>query len=283
MSYPSYYTPHMTAVRVTPAIAIATSSVANPTILETEEPHQLVTGDTVDVLGHTGSTPAVEGEHVVTVIDATHVSVPVHVTIAGAGGTLTRALAVDPLTLADGKLVAGLEWADGDARETLLRRWLAQARSQVQQDTGVVPLLETYDVYFDALPSDSTPIRLPWRPVVSVVSVSAIDPDDVLEALDDVNYHLDPGSDSPMPARVGLSDVGAWPTDLRSFQPYVLRIVVGYPSVARVPPWFAHAMGLLTAHYATVGRDLTTVGTIIEETPQGYRDVIAPYQLVVVP
>ena len=282
MTYPSYYTPHMTAVRVTPAIAIATSSVANPTVLETEEPHHLVTGDTVDVLGHEDATPALDGSHVVTVIDATHVSVPVNVTVAGAGGTVTRALAVDPLTLAEGKLVAGLEWADGDARETLLRRWLAQARSQVQQDTGVVPLLETYDVYFDALPSDSTPIRLPWRPVVSVVSVSAIDPDDVLEALDDVNYHLDAGSEAPVPARVGLSDVGAWPTDLRSFQPYVLRLIVGYPSVARVPPWFLHAMGLLTAHYATLGRDLASVDEATT-LPYGYEDTIAPYRLVVVP
>ena len=280
--YPSYYTPHMTSVRVTPAIAIVASSIANPTVLETETPHALVSGDTADVLGHTGSTPAVDGERVVTVIDATHVSVPVNVTVAGAGGTVTRALAVDPLTLADGKLVAGLEWADGDAREALLRRWLAQARSQVQQDTGVVPLLETYDVYFDALPSDGSAIRLPWRPVVSIVALSAIDPDGALEALDDVNYHLDPGSEAPVPARVGLSDVGAWPTDLRSFQPYVLRLVVGYPSVARVPPWFLHAMGLLTAHYATLGRDLASVDEATT-LPYAYEDTIAPYRLVVVP
>lgn len=270
--------PHLTSVRVTPAVAIVASSIAAATVLETLTPHYFVSGDTVAIAGHVGSTPAVDGTRVVTVIDALHVSIPVAVTIAGTGGTITRTIAVEPLTLADGKLRAGLEWVDGDPRDALMRGFIQMARSQVQRDTGVVPLLETYDVFFDALPS---PIVLPWRPVAALTSIASIDSAGVVNTLGVTNYHLDPGSDAPVPARVGLADLGAWPTDLRSFQPYVLRIVVGYASIALIPPWVVHAVGLLTAHYATLGRDLASL-TPAERVPYGYEDAISGSRLVVV-
>jgi len=266
----------MTSVRVTPAVAIVASSIAAATVIETLTPHNLVSGDTAAIAGHVGSTPAVDGAHVVTVIDALHVSIPVAVTIAGTGGTVTRTIAVEPLTLAEGKLRAGLEWADGDVRDALMRGFIQTARRQVQHDTGVVPLLETYDVFFDVLPN---PIALPWRPVAELTSIASIDSAGAVNTLGVTNYHLDPGSDAPVPARVGLSDLGAWPTDLRGFQPYVLRIVVGYASVALIPPWFVHAVGLLTAHYATLGRDLASADPAAA-IPFGYADTIAPYQLV---
>jgi uncharacterized phiE125 gp8 family phage protein len=284
VSYPARSTgwrapPHMTAVLVTPAVAIVSSSIAAATVLETATPHGLVSGDTVAIAGHAGSTPAVDGARIVTVIDATHVSVPVTVTIAGAGGTVTRTSPVEPLTLAQGKLRAGLDWADGDPRDALMLGFLAMARSQVQHDTGVVPLLQTYDVYFDALPPGRMPIALPWRPVAAVTSVQSIDSAEVLQTLAVANYTLDPGSEQPTPARVALSEIGVWPTDLRSFQPYVLRIVVGFASVALIPPWFVHAVGLLTAHYATLGRDLASADPATA-IPFGYAETIAPYQLV---
>jgi len=273
--------PHAVAVLVTPAIAIVTSSIAAATVLTTLAPHHLVSGDTAAVADHVGSTPAVDGSYVVTVIDSLHVSIPLAVTVAGAGGTLTLTTAVEPLTLTEGKQLAGLDWVDGDPRDALMRRFLTMARSQVQQDTGVVPRLRTYDVFFDALPLGRVPIVLPWRPVPSIVSISSIDASDVVQTLGVDQYTLDPSSEQPTPARVALSSLGAWPTDLRSFQPYVLRIVAGYPSVALIPPWFTFAMGLLAAHYATVGRDLTTAGSV-STTPYGYDEAIAPYRLVTV-
>lgn len=272
---------HAIAVLVTPAIVIVSSSVAAASVITTATPHHYVTGDTVAIAGHAGSTPPVDGSRVVIVIDALHFSIALAVTMAGAGGTVTRALAREPLTLADAKLWAGLDWADGDAREALLTIFIAAARKKVQQDTGVVPLLQTFDVYFDALPTDRTPIALPWRPVPSVTSLIAIDSAGVPQTLDASNYVLDPSSDAPVSARVGLSTTGRWPTDLRSFQPYVLRIVAGHPSIAALPSWVVHAVGLLTAHYATVGRDLASRDPVAE-VPLGYADLIAPYCPVVV-
>lgn len=80
-----------TLVKVKPAVAtILTSSVANPTVLTFSAPHGFQTGDTsVVVAGHSGSTPAVNGTYTVTRINATQITVPVNVTVAGTGGTAT--------------------------------------------------------------------------------------------------------------------------------------------------------------------------------------------------
>jgi hypothetical protein len=40
------------------------------------------------------------------------------------------------------------------------------------------------------------------------------------------------------------------------------------------------AVGLLTAHYATLGRDLALSGTMTP-VPMGYEEAIAPYRLIV--
>jgi uncharacterized phiE125 gp8 family phage protein len=271
--------PHAVAVPVTPAaVTIVASTVAAATVLDTLTPHYLVSGDTVLVAGHAGSTPAVNGARVVTVIDSTHVSVPVTVTVAGAGGTLARTIAVDPLTLAQGKLRAGLDWADGDPRDALMLGFIAAARSKVERDTGLSLLPQTFDVFFDALPSDRTPIALPWRPVIALASIVSVDSGGVIQTLATDQYHLDAGSAAPVSARVGLSLAGGWPTDLRSFQPYVLRIVAGFASVALIPPLLIEAMGMLIAHSATTGRDRFTDALTRDE----YAEKIASYELVVV-
>lgn len=70
-------------------IGIVSNSVANPTVITTESPHRLTTGETVLIFGVTGSTPDINGERVATVISPTTFSVPVNVTIAGVGGRVT--------------------------------------------------------------------------------------------------------------------------------------------------------------------------------------------------
>ena len=73
-------------------VAIATSSVANPSVITTSTAHNLQTGNKVYITGHTGSTPdingSVAGTYTVTVINSTSFSIPVNVTVGGTGGTL---------------------------------------------------------------------------------------------------------------------------------------------------------------------------------------------------
>lgn len=73
------------------AIAITSSSVGNPTTITTAAHGQAI-GSTpfLRIAGHTGSTPSLDNEYTATVTGATTYTVPVNVTVAGAGGTAQR-------------------------------------------------------------------------------------------------------------------------------------------------------------------------------------------------
>jgi uncharacterized phiE125 gp8 family phage protein len=188
---------------------------------------------------------------------------------------LVVAPTLDVFSIVDGKLLAGLDWTPGDARDALMTRWIAAAESKVETDTGLALLTQTRDVYLDAVSGRTIVLPSQSRPLQSVASIKSTDTAGVVNTLDPSNYVVDLAS-----GRIGLSLAGAWPSDLRPFQPYVLRIVAGWTSVALLQaeaPLLVHAVGLLVAHYATVGRDATTVGTIITDTPYGYDDAIAGY------
>jgi hypothetical protein len=70
-------------------IPIIANTVANPTVVQTGVAHGLTTGQSVVIAGNTGSTPSINGTLVATVVDPTHFSVPVNVTVGGTGGTAT--------------------------------------------------------------------------------------------------------------------------------------------------------------------------------------------------
>jgi len=72
------------------AITITTSSVANPTVITTATAHGFTSGDSVRIAGHTGSTPTLNTEWVVTVTGATTFTIPEIVTVGGSGGTVRR-------------------------------------------------------------------------------------------------------------------------------------------------------------------------------------------------
>jgi len=69
---------------------IVSSSVANPTVITTSAPHDLLDGAQVTISGHTGSTPDINGVHTITLINATTFSIPVNVTVGGTGGTVVE-------------------------------------------------------------------------------------------------------------------------------------------------------------------------------------------------
>jgi uncharacterized phiE125 gp8 family phage protein len=198
-----------------------------------------------------------------------------------ARSVLVTAPVIEPLSLAQAKLRAGLDWADGDPRDQLALDFLAAARAKVEQDTGLALLTQTRDVYLDAIYGSTIVLPDQSRPLQSVTSIKSTDTAGIVQTLDPLNYVVDLAS-----GRIGLAIGGAWPSDLRPFQPYVLRIVAGWTSAALLlaaAPLLVHAVGLMVAHYATVGRDATTVGTIITTTPYGYDDAISGYVPVVVP
>lgn len=65
---------------------ITTNSVANPTAITTDEPHGLSSGNKVYIVDNIGSTPSINGLQTVTVTGANTFTIPVNVTVSGAGG-----------------------------------------------------------------------------------------------------------------------------------------------------------------------------------------------------
>jgi len=76
-------------------IPITSNSIANPTVVTTPVAHGLTTGQVVIIAGVATSSPAINGSRVVTVTGPTTFTVPVNVTVAGTGGTITRASTVN--------------------------------------------------------------------------------------------------------------------------------------------------------------------------------------------
>lgn len=72
-------------------IPITSNSIANPSVVTCPVPHGLTSGQIVIVAGVATSSPTINGSRTVTVISTTTFSVPVNVTVAGTGGTVTRA------------------------------------------------------------------------------------------------------------------------------------------------------------------------------------------------
>ncbi len=120
--------------------------------------------------------------------------------------------------------------------------------------------------------------NLPRRPVQSVV-IEAVDPDTgVVTAWSAIPYALETGGIEPRPARLTTSRYH-WPSDLRA------TIVCGFTTVELLQaaaPGLVHAVGVLAAHYATIGRDLANP-TSLAEPPLGFSDLISDYTLVTVP
>jgi hypothetical protein len=72
------------------AVSIVSSSAANPSVITTATPHGFSTGDKVGIVGHSGSTPEINGSHIVTVLSTTTFTIPLNVTGGGTGGAASR-------------------------------------------------------------------------------------------------------------------------------------------------------------------------------------------------
>jgi uncharacterized phiE125 gp8 family phage protein len=174
----------------------------------------------------------------------------------------------EPLTLADGKLRAGLDWPAGDPRDDLMNAFIAAARSQVEQDTGLALLTQTRDITYAPitdpeayilLPAQAWPVQSVTAPTGQVVAASMFTAQPSTRGLQFVT---------------SMDVAGTW------------RIVAGWPDAAALKaeaPLLVQAVGLLTAHYATLGRDLASEARHMETVPQGYDACIAPYRLIWVP
>lgn len=175
----------------------------------------------------------------------------------------------EPLTLAEGKLRAGLSWPTtdpADPRDQLMQDFIAAARSQVERDTGLALITQTRDVYFYTLPGGVVALPMQALPLQEVVEVAPTS----------TPWRQGPFTIAPRASGWMFGDVAEG----------IARVTVGWLSAADLrvqAPLLLQAVGLLTAHFATAGRDAVITGTIATENPIGYEEAIQSYRLIWLP
>lgn len=83
---PDEWVENATTWKVYNSQAVTSSSVANPSVITMAADHGFANGQTVNIVSHTGSTPDINGEHVISNVTADTFTIPVNVTVGGTGG-----------------------------------------------------------------------------------------------------------------------------------------------------------------------------------------------------
>jgi len=200
----------------------------------------------------------------------------------------------EPFTLDEGKLLAGADWVAGDPREPLMTAWIAAARDQAERDTRLPLLTQTIDLALTGVPVAQMPVwRVEWsgptwsasQATIALVRapgrlqavswVQYLDANGATQTLDPSQYQVDLLRGTVTPT------TGAWPSTQ-----IAIRYTAGWATPADLKaavPLLVHAVGLLVAHYATLGRDIGVIerGALMV-VPQSYTDAIAAFQPVTV-
>jgi uncharacterized phiE125 gp8 family phage protein len=194
---------------------------------------------------------------------------------ARARRTLVTGPTEEPLSIAEVMAHLRLDTTDDAA---LLEQLITTARLRVEADTGRALITQTWEAWWDSAPPGTT-LDLPAPPLISVSSVTSYNDAGTPAVLAATNYLVDVIS---QPGRLVLTTAGAWPTDLRSVNAFVVRYVAGYGAAAAVPAPLRQAMLLLIASlYEHREEVLVTqfAGQFIE-TPLGYHYLVQPYRVL---
>jgi hypothetical protein len=164
-----------------------------------------------------------------------------------------------------GKLRAGLSWAPGDPRDQLMRDWIMAARQKVEADTGLALLTQIRDVFFNVP-------EVGWFPLPSQCTPTQSIEETAESRQVSLQWLVGAGGRAVGPA--GSSGV--------------LRVTAGWlnpESLRTQAPLLYQAVGLLVAHWATLGRDLAITGAVasVNVIPEGYAACIEPHRLIWVP
>lgn len=153
------------------------------------------------------------------------------------GLSLITPPAAEPVTLAEAKSHCRVDIADDDALITSL---ITVARQQVEQETGLSLITQTWELTLDAFPDRQVAaeswryrdgtfpesfIDLPRPPLASVVSVKYIDETGVEQTMSASNYKV---ITDRHPGRVALAYDKSWPTARSEPNAVTIRYTAGY-------------------------------------------------------
>lgn len=142
--------------------------------------------------------------------------------------TVAPSAFVLPVTLEECKEEIGI--LDDDTQDNRIRRLIRTATKHIENDSRIIVMTQTYQLYLDRFPSDVIEIRR--CPVASLTHVKYY-LDDVLTTWAAANYQTDIITE---PARLWPVNGQYWPTaDVNKFNAVQIEFVAGYASASVVP------------------------------------------------
>jgi uncharacterized phiE125 gp8 family phage protein len=174
----------------------------------------------------------------------------------------------EPITLAEVKAHLRL---DGTAEDVYLGSLILTSRLQIEAALGLALIAQSWRLTLDDWPAQNT-LELPMRPIASVTSISASDPDGDTLPLDIDAVRLDR---APVPRLIAGSN--GWPRPTSPYNTIEVDFTAGYgANAAAVPAPIRQALLLLVAHWYE-HRDPYAIATAI---PCSVSDLLMPYRIV---
>lgn len=172
----------------------------------------------------------------------------------------------EPVTLADAKLVCGID-ADITKWDTLITALISAARSDAEQQTGRTIAAARWERVLDAFPDSG--IALAWPVVTSVVSVKYVDTAGELQTLASTAYTLDadflPGWVLPSAASP------AWPDTLDTANAVRVQFDTAWDAAVAVPEEVKSWIKMRVASLFKF-REMVAAGVSVAELPRGHGD-----------
>ncbi len=200
------------------------------------------------------------------------------------GLKITTEPAYEPITLSEMKVHLAVTNDDQDA---YIRDLSLAARQYVERWTERQLVEATYQYTLDRFPTSGVNwggvteyrILLPRSPLKKtggIVSISYIDSDGAPQTLAGSVYEADANVEPPV-ARLAYGQ--SWPNTRYQKNAVTVNFIAGYASPAEIPQPLKSAIRLLVAHWFE-NREAAILGTIVEETPLGVKDLLWAYRLV---
>jgi len=178
---------------------------------------------------------------------------------------------VEPVSVAEAKAHMRI---DGTAEDVRIGSLIVTSRLNIEAELGLALVTQSWSWFTDAWPRGPS-LKLPLRPVQSIVAVRTYDEAGAATTLSPESYFLDGAGKPPRLVRQGAL---AWPKPGRIANGIEIAFTAGYgDAAADTPEPIRHAILLLVAHWHE-HRSPLEVGPLAQPPPDMVEKLLKPYR-----